>query len=257
MVKISVITINLNNQAGLESTIKTVVSQDFNNFEFIVVDGFSIDGSIEVIKKYSSNITTTVIEKDTGIYNAMNKGIRASKGEYLLFLNSGDYFINETVLSEVAPLLQGEDVVGGSMIKLVDCKEHLALSPEKITLEWFVDVSLHHQASFVKKTLFEKSGLYNEEYKLGGDYEFFVRTLLKENSSYKNISVAICYFPTNGISNRREWFELNMQEKKKTWNMHFSPVVQRHIEDYIKLKNSKEIKWGTRIINRLKFLKKT
>jgi len=254
MLKFSIITINLNNKSGLENTIKSVIGQDHKNFEFIVVDGASTDGSVDVIEKNKTNIEKTISEKDSGIYNAMNKGIKASKGEYLLFLNSGDYLVNEKVLSQAEPLLDGVEVVGGNMIKLVEGKEHLAESPEKITLEWFLDVSLHHQATFVKRSLFEKHGLYNEEYKLGGDYEFFVRTLLKENSTYKNIPLTVCYFPTDGISNRADWLEINMKEKERTWNLHFSKAVRNHINDYIKLKNSEEIKWGNRIVKRLGFL---
>ena len=99
--KLSIITINLNNASGLEKTIQSVINQTYKDFEFIVIDGASTDGSVEVIKKYSSGINYWVSESDTGIYNAMNKGIRKAQGEYCLFLNSADYLFSPNLISAV------------------------------------------------------------------------------------------------------------------------------------------------------------
>ncbi|MDR2910496.1 MAG: glycosyltransferase [Bacteroidales bacterium] len=92
--KLSIITINLNNVAGLQKTIESVVKQTFTDYEYIVIDGGSTDGSADIIKQHANKITYWVSEPDKGIYNAMNKGIRVAKGEYCLFLNSGDWLIN-------------------------------------------------------------------------------------------------------------------------------------------------------------------
>lgn len=256
MKKISVITINLNNAEGLARTIKSVTEQDYTNYEFIVIDGASTDNSIPTIESARSKINKVVIEKDTGIYDAMNKGIKYSEGEYLLFLNSGDYFAEKSTLLQCSQYLFEADVIGGRIIKIVDGKEHLLNSPHKITVDWFVDVSLHHQATFIKKELFEKHGVYNATYKLGGDYEFFVRTLLKERGTYKNIPVTVCFFPTDGISNQPTWLKINLEEKERTWSIHFGKNISNEIEQYILLKSSKEIKWGRRVLNKLFFLKK-
>ncbi|MEP7170167.1 MAG: glycosyltransferase, partial [Bacteroidota bacterium] len=98
----SIITVNLNNAAGLKKTIESVVTQTFNDVEYIIIDGASTDGSKEVIKNYETKISYWVSEKDTGIYNAMNKAIKKAKAEYCLFLNSGDSLTNKKVLNDVS-----------------------------------------------------------------------------------------------------------------------------------------------------------
>src|SRR5258706_1204581 len=100
--KISIITINLNNKDGLANTIQSVIGQSCDDYEYIVIDGASVDGSVEVINKYRDRIDYWVSEKDSGIYQAMNKGIKASSGDYLWFLNSGDSLVNEDVVGDCA-----------------------------------------------------------------------------------------------------------------------------------------------------------
>jgi glycosyltransferase involved in cell wall biosynthesis len=101
MIKLSIITINYNNRDGLEKTIRSVIDQRFTDFEFIVIDGGSTDGSVDNIRKYENKINYWCSEKDAGIYNAQNKGIKKAKGEYCLFLNSGDFLYNEDVLNKI------------------------------------------------------------------------------------------------------------------------------------------------------------
>ena len=100
MHQLSIVTINLNNKIGLEKTIVSVINQKYRNFEFIIIDGNSTDGSVDIIQKYQDKITYWISENDSGIYNAMNKGIANSKGEYILFLNSGDYLFNDSTIDD-------------------------------------------------------------------------------------------------------------------------------------------------------------
>src|SRR6478735_1115877 len=113
-IQLSIITINYNNLQGLQKTIESVVSQSFKDFEYIIIDGGSTDGSKVLIEKYSESITYWVSEKDNGIYPAMNKGIQVANGEYLLFLNSGDWFYENTTLSMAIPMLRPFDIVYGN-----------------------------------------------------------------------------------------------------------------------------------------------
>ena len=111
--KFSIITINYNNVEGLRNTIKSVVNQTYTDYEFIIIDGGSTDGSVEVIKEYANIITYWVSEPDKGIYNAMNKGIEVANGEYLNFMNSGDCFYNNDVLQKVADYHLEKDMIVG------------------------------------------------------------------------------------------------------------------------------------------------
>ena len=111
----TIITINYNNKEGLERTIKSTAKQTFKNFEYIVIDGGSTDGSVEVIKQYASEIDFWVSEKDNGIYHAMNKGVSHAHGDYLLFMNSGDTFHSPDVLNSVAEYQ--EDIICGKVMK--------------------------------------------------------------------------------------------------------------------------------------------
>jgi glycosyltransferase involved in cell wall biosynthesis len=116
LTKLSIITINYNNADGLQKTIKSVISQTFKNFEYIIIDGHSSDKSIDVIKENENYFAYWCSEKDRGIYDAQNKGIQKAKGDYLLFLNSGDCLENEKVLEKVFALTPKEDLLYGELI---------------------------------------------------------------------------------------------------------------------------------------------
>ena len=113
MKPISIITINYNNASGLEKTIRSVVEQTYNEYEYIIIDGASLDKSKEVIQEYQRYIDFWCSEKDSGIYNAMNKGIQKASGEYLLFLNSGDVLHNSAVLAAIHGFLSVQDILYG------------------------------------------------------------------------------------------------------------------------------------------------
>src|SRR4030043_464009 len=113
MPHLSIITINLNNAAGLRQTIESVINQTFSDYEYIIIDGGSTDGSVDVIKEYASKLRYWITEPDTGIYNAMNKGIMQAKGEYFQFLNSGDWFLNETILQKLFSVDHNADILYG------------------------------------------------------------------------------------------------------------------------------------------------
>jgi len=244
--KISIITINYNNKDGLQKTIESVVTQTSKEFEFIIIDGNSTDGSKDIIAQYQSNFTHAISEPDTGIYNAMNKGIAKSNGEYLLFLNSGDWLNNNQVIASIKDHLCDADVISGDMNVFQDSNWNLHRSQDTITVDYFLRISLYHQATFIKKELFTKCGLYDESFKLGGDYEFFIRTLLKQEASYKRIPFLISNFLTDGISNNKDFLELNYKERELAWKKHFSKVVYTYFEKSNQMSNSKELKWGNR-----------
>lgn len=194
--KYSIITINLNNSAGLKKTIESVVNQTFQDFEYIIIDGGSTDGSLDIIKEYSSRIDYWVSEPDRGIYNAMNKGIIQAHGEYLNFMNSGDYFSKNTILEEIHADLSFDFVFG----KARTIPNNTILSPSKnITLYSLCTTGFNHQALFVRRDIFCKH-MFDEKYKMLSDWKFVVESLIIDNCSYKVVDIVVADYDLGGIS---------------------------------------------------------
>lgn len=194
--KLSIITINYNNRDGLRKTIESVVSQTCLDFEYVVIDGGSTDGSVDVIKEHADRIDYWVSEKDNGIYHAMNKGVKAAHGEYTLFLNSGDYLCDDYVIANVFKHDLNADIVCGNIF---NDKGGGMNAPEKVTMEYFLLGCLPHPSSFIRRDLFRVHP-YDERYEIGGDWEFFLFHLIQKNVTYQRIEVDITAFDTNGIS---------------------------------------------------------
>ena len=213
---LSIITINRNNANGLDKTIQSVINQSYEDFEYIVIDGNSTDHSIDIIKKYNSNINYWVSETDKGIYNAMNKGIAKANGNYVLFLNSGDYLVNNDVLKSVFEKQQTADIIYGNMqIDWGNGKITSGKMPDKITFKQMYIDTLWHPVSFIKKTLFDKYGLYNETYKVVADYDFFFKAIIINNATTYHINVDIAMYNLNGLSSLLENKALEQAERRK------------------------------------------
>ncbi len=235
--RISVITINLNNAEGLERTLQSVAAQSLH-CELLVIDGGSTDGSAAVISAFSDTITYSVSEKDRGIYEAMNKGIKAATGDYLLFLNSGDTLYSNEVIEKAAALLAGAEVVSGDLVIHGKVGRHHVQSEDVITTSLFWRLNLYHQATFIKATLFQQYGLYNEIFKIAGDMEFFIRCLLRNVSVYKHIPLTICNYYEGGISNDPVHSETNFREREQAWQINFSEPVINDLRALFELKRS-------------------
>lgn len=191
---ISVITINYNNCNGLRKTIESVVNQTYQDFEYIIIDGGSIDGSVDVIEEYSNKIGYWVSEPDKGIYNAMNKGIDVANGDYCIFMNSGDAFCDTRTIESVVALGLNADIICGNTIM-----PHRHEPPKDITFSSLYSGSLCHQCAFIRTKLMKKHK-YDEKYRIVSDRKFFVQALILDNCSYKSVDVDIVEYDTNGIS---------------------------------------------------------
>jgi glycosyltransferase involved in cell wall biosynthesis len=230
---ISIITVNFNNAKGLQNTIVSVQNQTYINYEHIIIDGDSNDGSKEVIEKFKSLFSYWVSEPDYGIYNAMNKGIIKAKGEYLLFLNSGDILFSEFVLTDVSKEMKdGFDIYYGDLIIL---DENMTLKtrkyPQNLTFHYFFDDGhLPHPASFTKKMLFDKLGLYREKFKIVSDWDFYVNAICRYNATYKHLDVIVSNFQSNGISSKKEFKHLRLSERKQSLEENFSLFLKDNLE---------------------------
>lgn len=203
----SVITVNLNHVSGLKQTLESVKTQKESSFEHLVIDGGSTDGSLEVLREFSDYLSYAVSEKDHGIYQAMNKGIAASKGRWLLFLNSGDILCDDQVLSRVSNLLplEGEWIYGDSY-RLSDSFPHsrqLRKSDPRLTPRVLFRTGVCHQSVFFRRDLFERFGLYDESYKIAGDWEFEAR-LLARNCPAEYLGFPVSVYEGQGISHHHQ-----------------------------------------------------
>lgn len=224
--KISVITINYNNKTGLEKTIKSVISQTYPELEYIIIDGGSNDGSVDVIKKYADKITYWVSEPDKGIYNAMNKGIIKATGEYCNFMNSGDCFYDSNVLNCVFQTNQTADVLTG--IAKTENGLWIPVTNEKLSLYHFYVSGLSHQATFIK-TILQKKLQYDEKLSIVADSKFFIQALILHNASYLTLPYYICLYAPGGISS-------NIEKHRLELDMVFHELFpERILKDYKQL----------------------
>ena len=178
--KLSIITINRNNADGLRRTMESVLSQTWKEFEYIVVDGASTDGSVYYIRENKDLLSYWVSEPDNGVYQAMNKGIRQSKGEYLLFLNSGDDLVDKDVLNLVFSKSCTADILCGKC-NVVDAEGTVLWTsnpPENITFGFLYHQGLGHQSTFIRRILFDEIGLYREDFRYNSDIDFWYKAII-------------------------------------------------------------------------------
>jgi len=221
MPKISIITINYNNLDGLKRTIESVVNQTWKEFEYIVIDGGSTDGSFAYIESQTKDIDYWVSEPDKGIYNAMNKGIARAKGDYLIFLNSGDHFVDDKALAENNKFLEGKDIIYFNLQVVDKNKKFIKTYPEELPFSYFVKDTLPHPAAFIKATLFNTVGLYDENIKIVSDWKFFIESVCKFNCSYERINQTLSTFYLDGLSSDLENKLFIAEEKWKVLNSEF------------------------------------
>lgn len=231
--KLTVITINYNNRDGLIKTFDSIRNQTWLDFEYIVIDGGSTDGGKELIEQ-NPQINYWVSEKDSGVYNAMNKGILKATGDYVIFMNSGDFFYDENVLEKVQHhFAENIDILYGDTVCFNDNGFKKLDSPDKkLTFGFFCNKGINHQSAFIKRELFHRYFLYNEDYKICSDWEFFIVVICSYGASYKHMNEVICYYDFSGISSNPENFHIYEKERDITLRKYF-PMFY---DDYLAIK---------------------
>ncbi|SEA25773.1 glycosyltransferase family 2 protein [Pedobacter hartonius] len=255
-IKISIITINYNNVSGLEETILSVSKQNYENIEYIVIDGGSYDGSREILTKYNHVIDYWVSEQDAGIYNAMNKGINIATGDYLLFINSGDMITADHVIEEAVKIGLYEDLVCGNLWFIKESSRREWVTPDSISFQTFLTSTIPHPCTFIKKTLFNTIGLYNEQHKIVSDWEFFLLATCKYNCTYKHINLFLTDFNEEGISSNPENFSLIDKEKENVLKKNFSFFLEDYKKYMIVSEELRRVKYIIRLKNFFKKLSK-
>ena len=260
---LSIITINFNNSAGLKKTIQSVVSQlniQSNDVEYIIIDGNSTDTSVEIIRNFDSNtelplkITKWVSEKDSGIYNAMNKGINMSSGKYALFMNSGDTFYSDSVLQQV---LKGLDPVADSIVyadtycNKNDNQGYFWYLPNEVTLDYLYNNGLCHQSTFIPLKIL-KEFLYDESLKIASDFKLNLQAYLK-GITFKKLNVVVSNLDMTGISNTE--IEKSLKERESIISSVIPKGVILDIKKRIETQNNSWISYYNSLIRNKSFYK--
>ncbi len=210
--KISIITVVRNGKETIRDAINSVLLQEYNDLEYIIVDGASTDGTVEAIKcavkRYPKRNINFISEKDDGIYDAMNKGIRLATGDIIGILNSDDFYINNDVISTVVNVFMAENVdsVFADLVyvraddldKIVRYYSSATFHPKKMAYGWMPA----HPTFFAKIKIYEQYGLYKTDYRIAADYELIARFLVKNKVSYSYISQVMVKMRTGGASTR-------------------------------------------------------
>lgn len=231
--KISIVTVCLNCSSTIESTYRSILSQNYLNYEWVVIDGNSTDGTLEILEKYKDDIAYLCSEPDSGIYEAMNKGITQSKGEYIVFMNAGDTFYDKNTLSTVSKNL-GSDFLYGNTLKINNESNKVASYPNTLTKKYLLNYTLSHQSSYFKKDIFSKYGMYDTFYEIAGDYDMYARMINNKEISYKYINETLSAFKLDGISNQKKYrdrlkFEQHHLRKKYFNNYKYTQKYWKYI----------------------------
>ena len=233
--KLSIITINRNNAAGLEKTMQSVAAQTYKEFEYIIVDGASTDGGVEVIKSFESKFghLKWVSEPDSGIYNAMNKGIRMASGDYIQILNSGDSLAKEDVTERMLSAL-GEtgapSVLYGNMVKCFPDGYRMvdkSFAGQEITMLGMYTGTLNHDPAYIRRDLFDKYGYYDESLKIVSDWKWYLQAIILGDEKPKYVDMDVTLFDMTGISETSK--ELDKEEREAVLKELFP---ERVLKDY-------------------------
>lgn len=233
---LTIITINRNNASGLEKTMRSVLTQSFKEFEYVVIDGASTDGSVNVIKEFESQFggrLKWISEQDSGIYNAMNKGIRMASGEYVQFLNSGDCLAGPDVVSSMIDELDKQnhqDILYGNMIKVhPDGSKIMDYSGkgQEPTLYSFYHGCLNHSPAYIKRSLFDKYGPYDESLKICSDWKWYMQSIILGDVNPVYVPIDVTVFDMTGISETNKGL-LNEERNKLLSEM----IPPRILMDY-------------------------
>lgn len=238
----SIVTINYNNKEGLAKTIESVLSQTYKNFEFIIIDGASTDGSTELIETHKEHFSFWVSEPDKGIYNAQNKGTSRTSGDYTIFMNSGDVFASDDILSKVAPQLDNFDIVYGDLLIVEEDKSWRKHYNEPLTFLYFLSDTLPHQGSFIRTALLKAGpgGPYDEGLRICADWKFFMDAICKRKATSRYLGFVIAHYDFNGLSSLPENRNKLLQERdsvlKKEYGL-FYEGMRSLLDEYRELKN--------------------
>lgn len=229
---VTVITINYNDLTGLKKTVQSVVNQSYRDIEYIVIDGGSTDGSTSYISNHLENIAHYISEKDNGPYDAMNKGIDLATGDYLLFLNAGDYFEGARVIENFVSKNLEEDIIYGNTLLDDEGTHTFKEMPIIFDTVSALTNTVNHQSIFFKKRLFKTGKRYDLKYKIVADWVFINDAIIFGNASTLHIDLTVAVYDVNGLSSNKE-------ERQRERALYIEDRFGKHYLDLLENYNTK------------------
>ena len=269
MIRLSIITVNKNNAPGLEKTIKSVLEQTYPHIEQVIIDGGSNDGSVDAIKSFtdilpdsyqsksqnSPGISYWISESDRGIYHGMNKGAAKAEGDYLLFLNAGDYLIDQHAVSNLMSHEPDADIVYTNQKRFGTKGERITIFPDKLSLYWLFTEFLPHNCMLIKRDLFNRIGPYAEDYRIVSDWLFYLQAIAKNECTYKHYDMILSVMEDGGISNSPQFTEDVKKERMDVLRREF-PLCYGDYLDLYNYKYNSPLKKLKRTVKKLLPIKK-
>lgn len=227
--KITIITVCYNSEKTIERAIKSVITQQYSDLEYIIIDGGSTDNTGEILRKYEKEFAYCVSEPDSGIYDAMNKGVAASTGDIIAFLNSDDWYESNTFERVEKYFIKSDaDMVSGSICCVKNEEDSIIYSKSQDNADaYFFDIGFPHPSLFVRAELFKKHGLFNTDYKISADYEWMLRVCMAD-ANILVVDDCFTYFSYGGVSTLRRYDALREQYKAALI------AIQYHKKEYLR-----------------------
>ena len=259
---LSIITINRNNAVGLEKTMRSVVAQIGGDFEYVVIDGASTDGSVEVIRSFEASLGERlkwVSEPDKGIYNAMNKGIGMATGDYLQFLNSGDSLVSDDITKRMTEALKSKgypSILYGNMLKDMPGGKAMrdrCFAGRDISFLGFYTGSLNHSSAYIRRSLFNRYGMYDENLKIVSDWKWFLQAIILGGEKPVYVDMDVTLFDMNGISEKNK--ALDKAERRRVLNELIPPTILADYDRWAlsinRMRRLERYPWANRIVTLL------
>ena len=236
MAKYTIITINYNNGKELRRTIESVINQTFRDVEYIIIDGGSTDDSVDIIKQYAEHIDFWISERDHGVYNAMNKGLKRAHGEFVIFMNSGDSFYSPNVIEEIDRQISDTDILFGNVCDSASGKVYGGIKAgSEVTFLTLKKEILCHQGTFYRRSIFD-SHPYDESLKLIADWKVNVQAIIFDNCKVKVVDTMVANYDLTGLSTTQR--QLHADERQRVMAALFPPRV---LKDYERLYTDEEM----------------
>lgn len=237
--KISVITACFNAERTIEQTIKSVVQQDYPDIEYIIVDGASTDGTMDIVRRYRDRISCVISEPDSGIYDAFNKGVRAASGELIGILNADDFY-SPRCFEHVARACEGSpdaDIYYGKVVVVDEAAHEWKVYPIGRPEGLHGDMSIAHPAVFVRKAAYDRYGTFDETFKIAGDWDLMLR-MYEAGARFSPVDHALTAFRTGGVSS--ELSPRHIAERDRIYREHLprraasKMIIKGHIKRLIR-----------------------